>query len=209
MSNNIKFFETPCISFCFFLLFRNVTMKVLGGMQWASENLADDVFYSTCDDDMIVDIGRLQKEINRARRKTSNRKWSEFPIICGYKTLNDSIAPGRSLKDKNYVSKEKYRWHLWPKFCLGGLYTTSVSVAKQLYDISRTKNLLNTDDVWITGILRNILGMPDSMLIKVEPAAATHQKNFKNLSTNEIRNNVTKSWKKILARYKRDTICIC
>ena len=184
-------------------------MKVLAAMQWASENLADDAYYSTCDDDMIIDIGRLQNEIHKMRTKTSKRKWPEFPIICGYKTQNDSIRPIRRLKHKNYVSKEKYRWHLWPKFCLGGLYTTSVSVAKQLYNISRTKNLLNTDDVWITGILRNILGMPDSMLIKVEPAAATHQKNFQHISRNEIRNNVTKTWKNILARYKRNTICIC
>ena len=184
-------------------------MKVLAGMQWASENLNDDVYYSTCDDDMTVDIGRLQEEIKKAREQVSKNKWPEFPIICGYNMWDDPKQPIRNKKHKNYVSEQKFKWTKWPKFCLGGFYTTSVRVTRQLYDISRTRNAINTDDVWITGILRNILGMPDIMLIKVNPGVATHQDNFHHLNDVQVKNKVTRIWNKLLTDYKSKILCTC
>ena len=183
-------------------------MKVLAGMQWASENLNDDVYYSTSDDDMTVDIGRLQEEIKKAREQVSKNKWPEFPIICGYDIWNDPQQPIRDKKHKNYVSEQKFKWTKWPKFCLGGFYTTTVRVVRQLYDISRTKDMINTDDVWITGILRNILGMPDMMLIKVKPAVATHHDNFHRLTRPQIEAKLNKIWKTSLSKYKFK-ICTC
>ena len=184
-------------------------MKVLAGMQWASENLSDDVYYSTSDDDMTVDIGRLQEEIKKACEQVSKNKWPEFPIICGYSMWDSPGDPIRSKGHKNYVSPKKYKWTKWPMFCLGGFYTTSVRVVKQLYDISRTKDMINTDDVWITGILRNILGMPDMMLIKVKPAIADHHEDFGGLATNRVRDKMTKAWNHTLNKNKSKTMCTC
>ena len=180
-------------------------------MQWASENLQDNNFYSSCDDDMMVNISELQENIDQCLTKQFELSWPEFPIICGYEYWNGTAAshPIRDESDKNFVSKEKYPWTEWPHFCLGGMYSTSVRVIRQLFEISRTQSFLNTDDVWITGILRNILGMPRSMLVKPDRAIADHnlfskehrKKNLAALHMNE--------WHKISRQFKTKTVCKC
>ena len=40
-------------------------MKTLVGMNWALSNLQDDDFYSSDDDDMIVNLGQLQENIDK------------------------------------------------------------------------------------------------------------------------------------------------
>ena len=164
------------ITFCSNLfVFRFVGLKTLAGMEWASSHLKNNDFYTSCDDDMVINVGELQNFVDRYIKEQSEKKWPEFPIICSYEIWEHDSKPIRSNKHANYVSVKEYRWPHWPKFCLGGMYTTSVSVIRQLFEISRTQApLLNTDDVWITGILRNILGMPSTMLIKSKPALAHH-----------------------------------
>ena len=184
-------------------------MKVLAGMQWAADNLADDVLYSTADDDMSVDVLKLQEEIEKAKARTTINKWPEFPIVCSYDMWKKLGVPQRNTVHKNFVPKQKYRWTKWPKFCLGGMYTTSVRVIKQLYEISRTKDMINTDDVWITGILRNILGMTDEMLIKVESVVAKHLTGYYNKNPNKTKSRVLTLWKQCLKGYESQNWCTC
>ncbi|CAK8687519.1 unnamed protein product [Clavelina lepadiformis] len=61
------------------------------------------------------------------------------------------------------------------------MYTTSVNVIKQLWELSTvTEPLYNADDVWITGLLRNKLEMPDDMVVRPEEHAAKHYRGFEN-----------------------------
>ena len=156
------------------LFYSAVNMKTLAGMQWTTENLDNNAFYSTADDDMMVNLCKLKQSIDEHVEKRLKNKWPEFPIICTYE-MRKSSPPMRKIKNKNFISENEYKWTTYPNFCLGGMYTTSVNVARQLYEISRTHLLINTDDVLITGIWRNILGMPDDMLIETESKLAEHK----------------------------------
>ena len=191
------------------VMFRNVSFKTLAGMQWATERLQDDMYYSSSDDDMMVNVAQLQEYVDRYIKEKSTNGWPEFPIICSYEYWEKSSNPVRDKKNKNFVSNEKYRWTLWPKFCLGGMYTTSVSVIKQLYYLSRTKQLLNTDDVWITGVLRNILGMPEAMLIKPKPAIAKHIEFSKKFDNERRVKRLMGEWNTINEKLKSKTTCRC
>ena len=178
-------------------------------MQWASDHLKDEDYYSSCDDDMMINLGALQESIDKYNNETSLRHWPEFPIVCGYEYWNVTTHPIRDAGDKNYVSSEEYGWTDWPQFCLGGMYTTSVRVIRKLFEISRTESLLNTDDVWVTGILRNILGMPLSMLIKPEPVVATHNLNYRSFSKRRLKYRLIHEWYKTLHKFKQKPICKC
>jgi len=185
-------------------------MKTIAGLRWASEKLNDEDFYSSGDDDMVVNLGQLQENIDKYIEEKSNKSWPEYPIICTYEYWTKGGKPIRSKKHKNYISLEEYKWTEWPKFCLGGMYTSSVRVMKQLYELSKTDTPLRTDDVWITGILRNKLGMPSSMIIFPQPAIAQHRqvyggRNSPESSTKQFLNY----WKTTYAKFLSKSICTC
>ena len=185
-------------------------MKTLGGMRWASENLKNDDFYSSADDDMMVNLGKLQENIDKYIEEKVKNSWPEFPLICTYESWADAGKPIRTEKHKNYVSLVEYKWTEWPKFCLGGMYTASVGVIKQLYEISKTQQPLRTDDVWITGILRNILGMPTSMVVFPQPPIAQHITIDGGSATPESTTKRYRSyWRTALHTFSSKTMCIC
>ena len=183
-------------------------MKTLAGMKWASNNLQDNDFYTSGDDDMIVNLGQLQENIDKYAEEKSNNKWPEYPLICTYELWKRDNSPSRDEKNKNYISYKEYKWTEWPKFCFGGMYTTSVSVIKQLYEISKTRTPLRTDDVWITGILRNILGMPSSMVVFPEPPIAQH-KAFIYRGNKDPTKKFLSFWKIIFRKFSFKTMCKC
>ncbi|CAK8695832.1 unnamed protein product [Clavelina lepadiformis] len=161
--------------------YQNIGLKTLAGMKWASENLSFNYYYSTSDDDMWIDMLKVKELIDQYRMLAMEGNWPEFPIICTYKWWRGSLAPLRMPTNKNFIPRKQYRWPYWPTFCFGGMYTTSVSVIKQLWDLSTvTEPLYNADDVWITGLLRHKLEMPDEMVIRPEEHAAKHYRGFEN-----------------------------
>ena len=44
-------------------------------MQWATENLDNNTFYSTADDDMMVNVCKLKQVIDEHIEKTLKNKW--------------------------------------------------------------------------------------------------------------------------------------
>jgi len=131
-------------------------------MQWASENLTNHTLYSNGDDDVLVNLAKLHNLIEE--KKTHLTKTMTFPIICVYGgMLNDH--PVRNPKSKYYIFKEEYAKDAWPRFCLGGFYTTNVATVSQLYSKSKTEPYLHLEDVWITGILRTKLNIPDDAIV--------------------------------------------
>ncbi|XP_076816992.1 beta-1,3-galactosyltransferase 5-like isoform X1 [Clavelina lepadiformis] len=182
--------------------YHNIGFKTLAGMKWASENLPSNYYYSTSDDDMWIDMLKVKELIDHYRGVVVEKEWPEFPIICTYKWWNGSLQPIRTPTDKNYVSKEQYPWPYWPAFCFGGMYTTSVSVIKQLWELSAfSKTYYNADDVWITGLLRHRLGMPNEMMIRPDQVVAKHYHGFEN---NDVNVTHFEQWDEL--RQKTDNI---
>ncbi|XP_076816994.1 beta-1,3-galactosyltransferase 5-like [Clavelina lepadiformis] len=153
--------------------YQQIGVKTLAGMKWASENLPSNYYYSTSDDDMWIDMLKVTKLIGQYREVVVEKEWPEFPIICMFGTgFNEPI---RDVRDKNSASKQQYPWPYWPKYCLGGMYTTSVSVIGKLKTlIQKTEKYYNLDDVWITGLLRQKLAMPNELLVETKERIAKH-----------------------------------
>ena len=78
-------------------------MKTLVGMNWALSNLQDDDFYSSDDDNMIVNLGQLQENIDKCSNEKSNNKWPECLIIFGYEVRIGGI-PKLSRISKNPIT---------------------------------------------------------------------------------------------------------
>ncbi|XP_076815379.1 beta-1,3-galactosyltransferase 5-like [Clavelina lepadiformis] len=189
--------------------YMDVAKKTLAGMQWASENLPDEYFYSSADDDMLVNIGKVHEVIDLYKATAAEKDWPDFPIVCMYELWKDSGSPFRNPKNKNYISFDQYRWPYWPKFCPGGMYSTSVRVIRQLWELSRTLTPLSTDDVWITGVLRQKLGMPDQMVVASEPRAAEHFFGFSKSKTDGVRGFMSHEWDSIFSKFKDKYLCKC
>ncbi|XP_076816991.1 beta-1,3-galactosyltransferase 5-like [Clavelina lepadiformis] len=186
-----------------------IGMKTLAGMKWAAENLPPNFYYSTSDDDMWIDMLKVKEWIDEYRTQAKKGDWPEFPIICTYKWWNGSLEPIRTPTDKNYVSKEQYPWPYWPAFCFGGMYTTSVSVIKQLWELSTISRplLYNADDVWITGLLRHKIGMPDEMLIRPKEHAAKHYRGFASRGATVKYEVNFIEWKDALKQLQNRSLC--
>lgn len=145
-------------------------------MQWASENLPKTYFYSSGDDDFTVDVGKLYEALENARKIVEEEGWPMYPILCTYRTVKSS-EPYRNETGpykKWFISHKEYMWPYYPRFCLGGFYTTSVDVISQLHEMARKERYLRVDDVWITGILRQKMGMPGGMIISPNATIAVH-----------------------------------
>uniref|UniRef100_H2XVC8 Hexosyltransferase n=1 Tax=Ciona intestinalis TaxID=7719 RepID=H2XVC8_CIOIN len=142
--------------------YRNITTKTLAGMHWATANLKSEDIYISADDDIVIDINKLQRAIQQFNETRAANLWPEFPIICGLRLMK-GFLPHRFTKSKWFISIDKYKWPSYPNFCLGGMYATSISVVSQLLEIAQSTRPLHLDDVWITGILRLKLGLPDTI----------------------------------------------
>ncbi|CAK8692943.1 unnamed protein product [Clavelina lepadiformis] len=179
--------------------YQNVGLKTLSGMQWTLDKLPRQYFYSSGDDDMMIDLVKIKDAVDKNNAIVSEEKWPEFPIICTYETREPGY-PIRDKKHKNFISVQEYRWPNWPKFCLGGFYTTSVRVIRQLWEASLTSKRINTDDVFITGILRHKIGMPDEMVVPGISQTCQHMNGF-------IENRFKTMWSERKKKFENKSIC--
>ena len=177
-------------------------------MQWAKENLPSNYYYSTADDDMIINLGSVQDHIDNYRSIFSDHSWSDFPLICMHIKRVD-WGPIRDVRSKYNVSHELYKWPYYPDFCLGGMYTTSVHLAGKLWEASRWEPALTMDDAWITGILREKIGMPWQLLYKIEPSAARHNYVFSVRTEETTRKSMMEDWEKQFDKFKSKSMCFC
>ena len=59
-------------------------------MQWASENLPSSYFYSSADDDMMIDVATLDDVIMKKANTTSHLPY--FPFICVHGIVSSFIG---------------------------------------------------------------------------------------------------------------------
>lgn len=189
---------------------RNVAFKTLTGMKWADENLPDDYFYATGDDDFLVDLARLQETVDYHREWAVKNGTGHYPILCLFDG-REGAKPFRERISKWYVTQSEYAGDVYPKFCMGGMYLTSMRVMRRLWEISKEHRPMRVDDVWITGILREKLGIPPHMVIILpEPPIATHYLGFPPKTMNESPGiMMAKEWNNTLRLAENKTLCTC
>lgn len=144
---------------------KNVPLKVLAGMQFTSQYLKPHHFYTSIDDDVIVNplnLHLLLQHMTSYNDESVYRPcYEHLPIVCIYSYQQKDI-PARNPKSKWYISYDLFGGEIWPPYCRGGLYLMPVSMTSALYNVSRTTSYMHLDDVWITGIMRRRIGKGDT-----------------------------------------------
>ena len=177
-------------------------------MEWAFKYFSDDVFYTSCDDDFMINMAGLVDGIKWHKNMVNDKDWPDFPIICTYLTrINDN--PIRSRNSKYYISKDEYKWPYYPDYCLGGAYTTNVGVVRQLWEAAQGLDPLKMDDVWITGILRKRIGMPRQYIRKLDESVATHHSGFSKALEKLKRDQMREEWEAEKNKMENLTTCFC
>jgi len=166
-----------------------------------------DDLYTVVDDDMFVNVIWVQQYLLEVMDTV--KQMPTLPIFCmfGHRT---GLVPVRTTGNKYYCSEDDYKWPYWPDFCLGGMYTTSVEVARKLWIHSRTESIVRLEDAWITGILRQKMGMPKEMLVTVKPPAALHLASSSNPKQTLVSAFMLNIWSKMQSNLINvDNLCIC
>lgn len=138
----------------FFDTYHNLTYKTIMGMKWASRKCANAKFVMKTDDDMYINIDALLKSIKS--RET------ELQRNIGGHCDEMGKVPIRDTKSKWYASRKSFARDIYPSYCSGTAYVTSMSVAKTLYSISATVPFFHLEDVYVGLCLRKAgLGVVD------------------------------------------------
>ena len=168
-------------------------------MRWMFENFPDD---------FLIDVAELVDVMISHEDNIKKTHWSNFPIICTF-FARYGDTPVRNESSKYYTSKEEYKWPYWPDFCLGGAYTTNVGVVRQLWNASKEVKPLKMDDVWITGVLREKIGMPRQYIRQLDKSVARHYTGFHTEQNKNNREKMREEWNSLQSKFENLTKCSC
>ena len=112
-----------------------------------------------------------------------------FPFLCGY-SLRIQDKPTRNPRSPWSMSSELYPPDVLPPHCQGGFYTTSVSTVNLVVDAATKTYPSHFDAVWITGILRQKLGLNSESIKDLTKV----RKDLVQYLEYEIAENIRKKW---------------
>ncbi|XP_076056213.1 uncharacterized protein LOC143034153 [Oratosquilla oratoria] len=135
--------------------YHNLTYKHVMGLKWAQERCPHAVFLVKADDDAFIDVPGLQAFM--ARTYGAPPPSPRNTLVCN--VLPEGTPPLR--EGKWAVSTSEYPWSEYPAYCGGLAYLVTPDVARDLYRVAHAPRLrrLWVDDVWITGVLAEAIGV--------------------------------------------------
>ena len=132
--------------------YRNLTLKHIMSLRWIATYCNHSRYVVKADDDTIVNVYRLAGFLTAeyGGAGISNH------IYC---SVYANISPRRDRADKWYVSRREYPHSKYPPYCEGFAYVTSPTVTSALYTAALRVPVYWIDDVYITGIVLQKLGL--------------------------------------------------
>lgn len=129
--------------------YSNLTLKTISTLEWVDSYCSKVKYILKTDDDMFINVPRLQGfAIMHAKDKN---------VIFG--RLAKKWKPIRSKKSKYYVSQTQFKHTVFPDFTTGPAYLLSSDIVRKLYDAALDQTYLKLEDVFITGIVADKLGI--------------------------------------------------
>lgn len=184
------------------------TARTIAGMKWVAENIPSNYLYSSCDDNMIANIDLLTQALNTSVN-AAPKVWGStcrvsdiFPLYCVY-SFREADKPVREPDNPWSMTEEDYPPEVLPGHCQGGFYTSAVSTVKLLIGTAVKTKLSHLDAMWITGIVRQKLGM-DWRSVKAAPAIETPG-DYSAFFDKDIAQNIRKEWERIVRRSEKLT----
>ncbi|KAK3086034.1 hypothetical protein FSP39_012423 [Pinctada imbricata] len=127
--------------------YRTLTLKSFAFFRWSQQFCKGAKYLLKIDCDMQIDLKRLFSVLERGN------VFDAFQ--CGVILRN--MHPFRTLGHKWFISRETYAKDVWPNYCYGPAYIVSNRIAAKIANLSIPKDPFPVDDVYMTGILREIL----------------------------------------------------
>lgn len=130
--------------------YRNLTYKHLMGLRWASIACTKASYILKVDDDIVFNLEKTYKLLKSNNINLDN-------TILGY-MLNDT-RPRRNKENKWYVTWDEYPKSVYPPYVSGWYYIITPKVASKIVDVAIYHPCFWIDDVFVTGILTDALGI--------------------------------------------------
>ncbi|CAK1553924.1 unnamed protein product [Leptosia nina] len=131
----------------FYEHYRNLTYKHLMGLQWAST--CHTAFILKVDDDTVFNFDLTINFLSKVP--------TQDQFIMGY-VLNNTL-PRRNRENKWYVTMEEYPGQLYPPYLSGWYYIISPKTAASISNEAQYHPYFWIDDILVTGILTEYLGI--------------------------------------------------
>ena len=126
--------------------YRNMTLKSLLDLKWITQYCPKAKYFLKSDDDMIINFPHL------------------FNILSSMNFSNSIMGPlnvgSRTMRGGKWrLTREEYPFYYLPIYESGSAYVISGDVVQSLYDSANYVPRIFIDDVYITGILAEVLGI--------------------------------------------------
>ena len=133
--------------------YQNLSLKTISAFAWFTQFCSKAPFLLKVDDDMFVQIDKLLKIIRLYLSKEN----------VGSKSILGNIAkkwhPVRNPKSKYLITVAEYPAEIFPDFATGPGYLVSQEAAKALVPVAMNHKYLHLEDVFLTGVVAEILGI--------------------------------------------------
>lgn len=136
--------------------YRNLSVKSVGMLKWASTFCSSAKYILKSDDDMFINIPNL---VSRLKNEMLPR------VVLGHTFVG--ARPIQDRRSKWHTPKEDFSEMVYPNYVSGTSYVVSMDIAYELYEASLSLKLFWLEDIYITG-----------MCIRKISARLVHEGNF-------------------------------
>ncbi|XP_041462560.1 uncharacterized protein LOC121413702 [Lytechinus variegatus] len=139
--------------------FQNLTLKVVLGLKWISENCRHTKYFYKGDEDMFVNFNNIISYIKGLESQNRGETLTKFFVgsrMYSSIRFSPNIPEHKGYK-RYHVPDKMYFGHFYPPYCSGGGYVLSAETVPDLYQESLRTSLINVDDAF-QGILTKRLG---------------------------------------------------
>lgn len=128
--------------------YNNLTLKTISALEWTHWHCPLAKFVLKTDDDMFINMPKLMEFIDtlREKRKIYGRRAEKW-------------IPVRNKRSKYFISKVQYGGKYFPVFTTGPAYLLTGDIVAELYAQSLATPYLKLEDVLMTGIVADLLGI--------------------------------------------------
>lgn len=132
-------------------LYKLLIYKALNGLNWVTKNCAHVPWVLHSDDDTVLDVYRLMSEIESLEKEEHQNR-----VFCH---IFKHSKVERSNTSKWPVTQRDYPCDVYPSYCAGPCWFTTMKSAQNLLETIPKLEILWVDDVFLTGFVARKAGI--------------------------------------------------
>ncbi|XP_060810064.1 lactosylceramide 1,3-N-acetyl-beta-D-glucosaminyltransferase-like, partial [Amyelois transitella] len=133
--------------------YKNLTYKYVMGLKWVTHHCPKAKYVLKTDDDIVVNIKEVWNYLGRVLSPFGAKS------LINCHTYENSLAQ-RNENSKYQVTLDEYKDYYYPAYCGGWAIIYSQDVISKLLEVAQSISYFWIDDVQITGICAQKIGVP-------------------------------------------------